>query len=196
MLVLKTSLFCGISERASWKQWLKNAASDLHFKLIETQRQTSCRKNTAVMKEIRAELYERNLGTEFEAFIHKNFPMVIDRESSIVSQQVTATPAAAAKPLPQQRTMVAASTNKHNVFKNYRAGLLTFPHKKIFVNQNKQQLEAIVQSFLRDKIGTDYIIVEDYAYIEYFNQVYSNEVEKVPKESRDIYQYRLKNGNK
>lgn len=197
MLSVKTNLFCGISERASWKQWLRNTAPDLYNKLIETQRQTSCRKNTAMMKEIRTDLYNRGLGNQFETFIRVNFPTIIETEEVVVAQNhdsQTAKPIV--NPPAAPKIALAAAINKHGVFKNYRAGLLTFPHRRIFVNPNKNHLEAIVKSFLKDKIGSDYLIIEDHAYVEYFNPVYSDQAEKIKKESRDIYQFRLKNANR
>lgn len=146
------------------------------------------------MKEIRTELYSRQLGAAFESFIKTNYPMIIEQEIKPVIQKEE--PTVVKQPPKPVRTAAPTIVNKHNVFKNYRAGLLTFPHKKILINPNKQHLEAIIQSFIKDKVGVDYIIVDDHAYIEYFNKVYANEVDKITKESRDIYQYRLKNNVK
>lgn len=191
MLSLKTNLFCGISNRANWKQWLRSQAPDLHDKLAEVQRQSSCKQNTATMKDIRTELYKRNLGNKFEEFIRMNYPSIIE-----LSPTQSPKPAQSTQQQPQQQRPIAAATvNKHNVFKNYKPGMLTFPHKKIFINPNKAHLEAIVQAFIKDKLGVDYIIIEDHAYVEYFNPAHAEFVNKVRTESRDIYQYRAKHGS-
>jgi hypothetical protein len=150
-----------------------------------------------MMKEIRTDLYTRGLGQQFETFIRVNFPMIIEPEAQTAAQPPqakTGVQQQAVAPKLPPRIAPAAAINKHGVFKNYRAGLLTFPHKKIFTNSNKQHLQAIVDSFIRGKVSTDYVIVEDYAYVEYFNPVYTAQAEQIPKESRDIYQYKAKNG--
>lgn len=140
------------------------------------------------MKDIRTELYKRDLGNKFEEFIRMNYPSIIEMPAST-------RPAQAAPIQKQPQPVATVAINKHNVFKNYRPGMLTFPHKKIFINPNKAHLEAIVQSFIKDKLGVDYIIVEDHAYIEYFNPAHAEFVNKVRSESRDVYQYRAKNAS-
>ena len=84
-----------------------------------------------------------------------------------------------------------ASLNRHDVFKMYRPDILSFPQKLIIVDHPKNLYDR-VQRFTQDKLAVDYIIIEDHAYIEYFDMKYAAVIDKIPRENRDIYLYRLK----
>lgn len=167
-----------------------------------------CGANREKMKHIYNQLYVRGKGQEFETFIRKRFTYLIAGEGPAkkakpnqVQGNPEFRPANARRFRQPTRVHVptnAANMNKHGVFKSYRPHVLTFPKKMIFVNQDPRQLQAIVQNFIKSNgyVGTDYIIVEDRAYVEYFEAAHIEESKQVPKESREIYQYRQQHGPK
>lgn len=183
--------YCALSRQNDFKNWLKTHALDLFNQLVEVQRNRSCRQNSEYMMIIYNEIYKRGKGDNFEEFVKKRFPYIIDNEGEAPKSQEVSKKSYLSKG--NKHDSIAAS-NKHNVFKSYRPGVLTFPQKKIIVLSNRQQLEDSVKKFINNKHGVDYIIIEDHAYIEYFEPKYVNIVNKVPKETRDIHRYRLNEG--
>lgn len=153
-----------------------------------------CKARAERMTHIYNKLYERGKGTEFENFILDKFPYVIDRGSDVKPQlnphkHMKAKISRPAVKHPKQKTN-SENMNKHGVFRTYKPEILSFPQKRIIVNDDRKQLEAQVSSFIKDKFGVDHVIVEDRAYIEYFEARYKGVVEKVEKNKRDIYLYK------
>ena len=187
---LKKAQFCALSRQPDFKSWLKDIAPDLYDQLLLTQKKSSCKANSEHMLIIYTKLYERNVGNDLETFLRRRFPMVIDEAPR---QHVISTPAQEQRQTNIQNLSInSESLNKHKVFKSYKPTLLTFPQKKIIYNANPQQLLAITNEFLQNKISVDYIILEDRAYIEYFEQKFAAIADRIKKESREIYQYRVR----
>jgi hypothetical protein len=93
--------------------------------------------------------------------------------------------------LPQINSRDFKSLNKHNVFETYRPDILSFPRKLIIVDHH-ERLHNRVQRFIVNKLAADYLIIENYAYIEYFEPKDAGIIDKIPRERRDIYKYRQK----
>ena len=86
--------------------------------------------------------------------------------------------------------------NKHGVFKSYKPGILSFPHKLILVDSNSEQLVKRVKDFLADKVKIDYLIIGDTAYIEYLMKKYEDILHQIPQNAREIEQFRRKMAQK
>jgi hypothetical protein len=179
---IKIGHFCGLSSSSSFRNWLKNQAADLYDLITNTQLK-GCRSKQEKMIDIKNKLYERGKGQLLEAFIKDNYPYMIDnfKEKQEKQQKQIV--------LTNKPQIDRSEINKHSVFKTYRPDLLTFPHKYIIIDDQKTILSK-VKDFIKDKVGVDYIIIDDHAYIEYFNKRYSDVVSKIKSEDREIWQYK------
>lgn len=200
---IKFSSFCGLSRNPDWQSWLQGIADDLHYDLMQTIRSSKgCRANSKKMYDIYHALYSKNKGKEFESFMRRRFPyMVLEGEKS---PQPAPKILAKRKPDPkliQHRGHEAATDrsarehyeklNKHKIFKSYRPDLMVFPQKMILVDK-PENLYNQVHRFIKNKLAADYIIIEDRAYIEYFEPRFASVVDKIPREKREIWVYRQK----
>ena len=195
---IKTSSFCAISRSQDWNVWLRETAADLHNELQATlNSHKGCKANSEKMVDIYNALYQRGLGVKFEEFIQRRFPYIIEGQTRVSTLPKTPQPAVTSIPAVQSvsKPIVAympadyTAMNKHKVFRAFRPDVLSFPQKHIIVG-DPQQLMGLVQEFVKDKVGIDYIIVEDRAYIEYFDNRHADVVSKIPRHSREIYAYR------
>ena len=188
---IKIGHFCGLSSSTSFRNWLKKTAADLYDLIVNTQTK-GCRSKQEKMVEVKNKLYNRNQGHLLEAFIKENYPYMLI-ETKIKEEDK--------KKLQQPLTIIEKKTehiehlNKHKVFKIYRPDLLTFPHKYIIVD-DQNIIEDKVKLFIKDKFGVDYLIIDDHAYIEYFNRRYSDVISKIKEEDREIWQYRQRKNQK
>jgi hypothetical protein len=182
---LKTSHFCGLSSATDWRVWLKATTPDLYDGLINAPKK-GCKANQEKMIEIHQTLIKRGFQKQFEAFIRQRFPYVIDEDdhSTLNVLQPVKTPAPTKPVVGHIETM-----NKHKVFRSYRPDILSFPHKYIIVGE-PVVLKEQIKKFTHDKVGVDTLIIDDHAYIEYFHKRYSDVVEKIPQENRDLWVYR------
>ncbi|MEM3097469.1 MAG: hypothetical protein QXU32_01950 [Nitrososphaerales archaeon] len=132
------------------------------------------------------ELHTRGLGDKLIAFIKERFPYMVqtipDQQPNVVKDK---------PPLPHKQLTHIEDLNKHGVFAHYRPDLLTFPQKYIMVGE-PDKLPDMVQQFIRDKVGVDYIIIDNTAYIEYFHKKYSDIAAKINPEDREIAIFRRK----
>lgn len=180
---LKTSQFCALAQDAQWQTWLKGVAEDLSNSLkMHLKNSKSCKSNREFMMILRKKLKDRNLDDKLLKFLQNVFPIVlkpIDEEPRS-SRKVISTP---------------EELNKHKVFKMFKPRLLTFPHKMIIVDENRGSLQRRVRKFAKTKIHVDWIILEDRAYIEYFESRFREEAEKIPVNQREIFQFKKKYGH-
>ncbi len=191
-----------MSSNRDWQNWLRDTDKALYDDLMRTRSAgRGCNANKEKMKQIYAALYERGKGAPLEELIKQRFAYLIVGGSGgiaapLLSQKSISKPAPKlTPPMKVWAPTNASNLNKHGVFESYRPNLLTFPKKMIFVNPSREQLEAIVKHFLKDKISFDYLIIDDRAYVEYFDSQYQSEANGITRESRDIYKYRLKHGS-
>ena len=191
---IHTHSCCGISQSTDWQHWLGETDPELHSDLMLTlSKKRGCRTNSNKMKEIYVKLYDRGHGSSFEDFITRRFPWLIKSHEPARPKQATK-PFKALKPVkkqPKLTTQQAEDLNKHKVFKDYRPNILSFP-QKLIISGNPNNLQRRVQAFTRDKLAVDWIIIEDRAYIEYFKPQHAALVDRIPREKREIYQYRQK----
>jgi len=187
---IKKKYFCSLAHSDQWHGWLSANAKDLYNELMEVLKIPGCRSNKNKMMEIYNAIYDRKLSKEFEDFVKEKFPILVDSKEPIVKNKVVRsrnTP----KKLRQNKVIVpSVNLNKHNVFKSYNPNILSFPHKMIFVDGDRDSLDKKVKDFIKDKVGVDYIIIDDHAYIEYFMPKYGNIIDKIPTNTRDINIYR------
>lgn len=190
---LRTSAFCSLSRSSDWQTFLDDIAPDLCRDLKHTIKTSKgCRSNSNKMMDIYFELEKRGLKKDLEVFLKRRFPWIVKQKTIPKKQSLKQ----AIKITQAQRAVEKISKNwdalnAHKVFKTYRPDVLSFPQKLILIGV-PETLYDNVQEFIRNKLAVDYIIVDDRAYIEYFDAKYSNVVDKIPRESRDIYKYRQK----
>ena len=184
---LKIAHFCGLSSASDWRNWLKSVALDLYDGLVNNQKK-GCKANQEKMVEIHRALIQRGLQSKLETFIRQRFPYVIEEDDhATLNVLKPSKPDAPSKPVAGH----IENMNKHKVFRSYRPDILSFPHRYIIVG-NPSTLKERVREFTFDKVGVETLIIEDHAYIEYFHKRYSDVVEKIPQENRDIWIYRQK----
>ena len=191
---IKSSSFCGLSRSKDWQTWLEDVAPDLYkdlLKVIDSSK--GCRANSNKMMDIYFALHKRGLEPQLETFLKRRFPWIIKTPQEPTAKQLK----------DNVRTVKLVETqnprkrpnwdvlNKHKVFLSYRPDILSFPQKHIII-ANPQVIYDQVQAFVANKLAVDYLIIENHAYIEYFDTKYAVVVDRIPRESRDIYKYRAK----
>jgi hypothetical protein len=77
------------------------------------------------------------------------------------------------------------------IFTHYNPNILTYPRRIIFAGP-KRELQKKVREFLLGKLQSDYIIVDDRAYVEYLEQGDIAVEKKIPLSNWLIGQYRLR----
>ncbi len=192
---IKISNFCSMSRNSDWLDFLKSIAPELYYELNDFLRaQKGCKSAKDKMVDIYRKIYAMGKGNEFESFVSIRFPYIIesnDKDGMRPPQNNRQTVARYIKPILSSKTS-DESLNKHNVFKSYKPDMLTFPQKLIIVNSDPKLLIDTVRSFIADKVGVDYVIIEDRAYIEYFLPKYKDLIYKVPYQNREIARFKVK----
>lgn len=180
---LRNQQFCALSKEQRFQSWLYTTAPDLHKDLVaHLEVSRSCTANAVKMTEIQGKLEQRNHIESMIRFLRKEFPHAIEE---VVLPDKTPS-------IPTSRQLTEAM--KTEVFAYYRPALLTFPQKLILENEDPDALRRDVLAFIAGRLGTDYIIIGQRAYIEYFKLKYGKESEIVKATDREIYVYRVKNG--
>jgi hypothetical protein len=181
---IRTSQFCTLSKESKWQAWLQTVSQDLHDELVKfIQTSNSCRANHDKMMEVYKKLEKRNLSSHLVKFLRKEYPHTIDEVKEITDPLPPKTP-----------SKLVAVAGPTEVFKYYNPNILTFPHKIIFENDNPDDLRREVSRFLVGKVGGDFIIIANRAYVEYFLLKYGRENKDLPQNMREIVQYRAKKG--
>jgi hypothetical protein len=156
-----------------------------------------CRAKSEKMIQIKETLYTIGKGLELESFIQRRYPYMIAQGNSTIkepSRQYLEIVKSKPTTEPKQSDHID-SLNEHKVFKHYRPDLLTFPHKYIIVGSSPT-LPDLIKAFIVDKVGVDYIIIDNHAYIEYFTRRYSDVAEKIKQENREIWIYKQRQKQK
>lgn len=189
---IKTGSFCGLSRSEDFQRWLQAIAKDLHADLLTVVKSAKgCRANSNKMMDIYFELNSRGLEPNLITFLKRRFPWVL-KEVEKPQKREQLQHIKVEQQLKRKATANNwESLNKHKVFSRYRPDILSFPQKLILTG-NPNSLYNKVQEFSKDKLAVDYLIIEDHAYIEYFEMKYAAVIDKIPRENRDIYKYRWK----
>lgn len=181
---IRSDQFCALARDSQWQSWLGDVAPDLSEMLLKhLKKNKGCKSNKEVMQIIRRKLDERDLSVKLALFLRQVFPLALRPVITIEDNKTEPEP---------PKIQKVNEMNKHKVFRTYKPHILTFPHKLIMRNGNPALLEKKVKSFIRTKIRADYIIVEDTAYIEYFDPRFRDEADKIDPTAREIDQYRRK----
>lgn len=182
---VRISHFCALSRAEDWQNWLSSVAPDLLESLQKTINRGGCKDVSDEMIRIYKEIYARNFGPKFETLIRNRFPYIID--SGVNKRAIK--PAPTVNKVPNKYPRISVIKGDDFLFKNYSPGLLTFPQRIIFSGKLEQLQEAI-NKFVADKVGVDYVIIGNKAYIEYFESKYKDIVNKVAPEKREIFKYK------
>lgn len=185
MLNIKISEFCSLAKNVKWQDWLAKTASDLNDILLSTIKNLSggCKKNTAMMVQIKNELVKRGYEKHLAEFLQAEFPTVLEKQTLKLRQ---------IPPTKKSNNKTPGILNKHQVFESYNLDILQFPQKMIIIDNDSNSLLKRVKNFIVDKVKSDFIIIDDRAYIEYFLSRYKLESERFPEEKRELYKWRLK----
>ena len=135
------------------------------------------------MMDIQVGLEKRKLLPKMIDFLKKEYPYTIDEIQEGNKKTI----------IRQKKARILAKSSKE-VFEHYHPNLLTFPQKAVFENDDVDVLLKEVREFCNGKVGVDYIIIRNKAYVEYFKLKHAKESKKISKARREIYQYRMKNG--
>lgn len=186
---IKTGHFCGLSSASDFRTWLKTTAPDLYDELANAPIK-GCKSKQEKMISIKEQLYSRGKGSDLETFIQKRYPYMVAHTplppKNPSKQYIEHKRKTENKSIDHIETL-----NKHKVFKHYRPDLLTFPHKYI-ITGDPAKLADLVKDFITDKVGVDFIIIDDHAYIEYFPRRFSDVAAKMKPEIREIWIYKQK----
>ncbi len=181
---LNISQFCSLSQEIKFQSWLSGVAYDLYEIISENfKNQSSCKTNTTMMINIQNELRKRGLDNQLVGFLKQDYPLVL---IEVTENEI---------PKTNSPTKILTSISYPDpVFSYYNPSLLIFPQKIILENTNQTQLTKDVNTFVKDKLGVDYVLIGNRTYIEYFKYKYRLEMENIIQKSRDIYKYKIKHG--
>jgi hypothetical protein len=186
--VIRTSQYCALCKEIKFQKWLNDNCPEEYKDLIaHLKLSTSCKSNTKKMMEIQNTLRQKEKLVDLVKFLLEHFPITIDKDGDpdeIKEIEIIPTPG-------PQRSKILLSIDNTLIFKHYNPNLLSFPQKLVMQNADMKQLELDTKEFISTRLGTDWIIINDKAYIEYFTLKYHNEVLKITPESREIYKYKL-----
>jgi hypothetical protein len=190
---IKTSAFCGLSRSEDFQKWLEATDEGLYSELLTVVHSAKgCRANSNKMMDIYFELNKRGMEPHLIDFLKRRYPWVV-KENYVSKQQLEQKKAIRTSVNIKQSAIVKDwdKLNKHRVFQSYRPDILAFPQKFIIIDDPNVIYDR-VQKFVQNKLAVDYLIIEDHAYIEYFDMKYAAVIDKIPRETRDIYKYRWK----
>ena len=180
---IRADQFCALASDDRWQSWLSSVATDLCDQLRgHLEKGKGCRSNREFMGILRNHLVERGLGNDMLEHLKKTFPIVL-----------RILPNESIKENKPKAPITYEDMNKHEVFSSYKPHILTFPHKMIMVDQDPESLRRKVRKFTKSKIYTDWVILDDRAYIEYFESRFRKEAEKVESHTREIAIFRRRN---
>jgi len=168
MIKIRKDVFCAMSRNADLRNWLKeNMLSMSEYLESRLKKSSGCRENKKIMMSIYNSIYKSNqpqLISKFEKFIKDRFPYALEHKSKQMLKPKTPT---------SQVEKIAkysggySELNKHKIFEAYKPHVITLPQKLIIVDKDPIRLKRAIDNFISGKPKSDFIIVEDRAYIEY-----------------------------
>lgn len=149
---LKIQQFCSLSTSAVFQAWLYKFNSDLYSAFIaRLHKSGGCSENSDIMRSLLGDIVRFGGSDDLYSFLSKQFPFIIDKVE-VVGDGV--------------------------VFKDFVAGVLTYPHRIIV---NGDNLQSTIKDIITDKSKYDFVIVGDVAYVEFLNADESHLIDKVPR---------------
>jgi len=189
---IRIGQYCSLSKEPKFQQWLLDNNPELLGELTEhLVKSTSCKSNVSKMMEIQTKLLKSGKLEALIEFLQKEYPIALievkeEPGSMIISREKIGL-------VEDKGTRILSAINNSRVFKYYNPSIMTFPQKLVMQNSDVVQLEIDVKEFVSSKFGSDYVIVDDLAFIEYFKPKFRNEVGKISKEKREIFLYKAMN---
>lgn len=182
---IRTKQYCNLSQEQKWQSWLQSVSQELYDDLMtHMEVSRSCKQNYAKMLDIQQGLEKRGLLPQMVLFLKREYPYAVEeiRVGAPKGQ------------IRQRPSNVVEAISDAVVFEHYHPNLLTFPQKLVLENDDQEQLLREVKDFCQGKVGVDFIIIGNKAYIEYFKLKYTKEAKKISPNRREIHQFRLKHG--
>lgn len=148
---IKLDKFCALATSSSWQAWLYSFNESIYTDFITRLRKsTGCANNSTIMVDILDKIKSVNGSDELLKFVKSNFPYMVVDEPVVIPSQV---------------------------FDGYDPSILTYPRRLILRGDG---LIEKINDFLRGKIKSDFVIVDNVAYIEYLIGSDIALVDKIP----------------
>ena len=178
MKKINSNEFCYLAKSELFLTWLKNLNVDLHTDLVRfLMSGQGCAENRAKMYEVLQIIVKnRQWAISLESFLSKHFPAIITDDAKM------------AAPAPR-RLASKEVENKHKVFTYYDPALATFPRRIIFSGNG---LQKKVTDFCARQFYSEWIIVEDRAYVEYIQPGASTQKSDIPEKNWQIRAFKKK----
>ncbi len=170
---VKINKFCALATSPSWQAWLFHFNQGLYQKFFnKLQVSRGCNQNRDLMIELLKEIELVPGGTEsILTFLQKHYPSVLNNGIA-------------------QPSVVRTSPATNKVFEYYNPNLLTYPRRLVIEHG---EVERLAIEFIRDKIRSDFVIVDGKAYIEYLLASDEPIKDKIPTDNWVIRRWRSRN---
>lgn len=158
---IRVEQFCSLSSNPIWQSWLYKYDPVFNQELVNHLRSsTGCGANRVKMTEIMNRIVERGDEGLIVDFLKVHFPQMIEDDSRVVA--------------------VKTFNSRRDIpFDVSDANLLTFPRRAI-IDGDQDTLKDLVSNFLSDKVGGDFVIVGNRAFVEYLPASDANLLGQVP----------------
>jgi len=168
---VKVDKFCSLATSPSWQAWLFHFDANLYKTFIKgLQASRGCGQNSDLMIKVLEEIGKLNGNDKLLNFLQQHYP------HALVDSQ----------PKVEMKTVAV-----DEIFEHYNPNLLTYPRRIIFTGSSRE-LKTKVQSFLLDKIKSDFIIVDGKAYVEYLTNEDSQLKDSIPMKNWKIAAWKLR----
>jgi hypothetical protein len=166
--------FCALSTSPPWQAWLYHFNNDLCKKFLKRlQESRGCNHNRDLMMETLTEIERLDGGDQLISFLTQHYPHMLVAEQG------------------EKLATNTAKSGSDEIFEHYNPNILTYPRRLIFTGA-EHELRKRVQSFLVDKIKSDYEIVGEKAYVEFLNREDAAVAASVPIKNWLIAAWRLR----
>jgi hypothetical protein len=186
-----TEQYCNLARSKNFQNFLRSVSPDLFKNLIkQLQKGEGCNSNKNKMIEIQEELKSRGLINNLLDFLLDKYPNMVIKDTNNKKDnkfEIKRIIASSAEELYDKM-------NYHKVFEKYRPKILTIPQQYIILGPTKQYVLNKINSFIRNKIDVDYIVLKGpelwHGYVEYFNLRFKNHLSDIQHNHRPIHQYK------
>lgn len=156
------SQFCALSSSPRFLSWLKSTDGALYNDLdAHLKKALGCGANRDKMEAIYDKLIAGGYSKKLFDFIYKNYP-----------------------------SLIIDDYNKHRVFQHYDPSLLTYPRRYIIINSNRLVLDRMVTDFCARHGYSEFVVIEDRAYIEYIDHNSLKIKDRIPDRNWQVRQFK------